>query len=260
MQTIYQASNGVEAHMLKNMLEQEDIPAFIEGEYLQGGVGDLPAHNLVRLVVAEADAERAKEIIDSWNQIQDTNQAITEHKPQRRLPTFILVFFGMVIGVMISLAFFRTPYEYAGNDHDHDGQLDEKWTYSPTGAPMLFEGDRNLDKKIDVITNYNRRGLPEVSEFDDNFDSIFETTANFDMGYMTVAKTDTDGDSFPDFITNYKFGVITSIEYINVYSGYPKKICSFELGKLKACDIDTNLDKVMDKQVRYDDNGDIEAQ
>jgi hypothetical protein len=257
MQTIYQASNSVEAHMLKNMLEQENIAAFIEGEYLQGGVGELPSHNLVRLVVAETDAERAKEIIDNWNEIQDSNQPATENKPQRRLPTFILVFFGMVFGVMISLAFFRTHYDYAGNDHDHDGQLDEKWTYSPTGVPLLYEGDRNLDKKIDVITDYNRQGLPEVSEFDDNFDGIFETTASFDKGYMTVSKTDTDGDGFSDFITNYKFGVMTSIEYINVYSGYPKKICSFDLGKLKMCEIDSNLDRAMDKQIHYDADGEV---
>ncbi|MFZ6800704.1 DUF2007 domain-containing protein [Undibacterium sp. Di24W] len=259
MQTIYQASNGVEAHMLKNMLEQEDIPAFIEGEYLQGGVGDLPAHNLVRLLVVESDFVKAKSIIDAWTQLQEANPAETELKPRQQGNTVGLLFLGLVSGVVITSIFFRAPYSSAGTDHNYDGRLDDQWTYNAIGLPLLNEVDRNLDNKFDMITHFDKNGLMEYSEYDDNFDGVFETRATFEKGNISSAKTDTDGDGFPDFITNYKFGVVSSVEYINVYSGYPKKICYFELGKLKSCDIDTNLDRVMDKHVRYDENGDIET-
>jgi hypothetical protein len=259
MQIIYEASNSIEAHMLKSMLEQEGIPSFIEGEYLQGGVGDLPANNLVRLLVVESDFAKAKSFIDAWNQSQEINLAETDLKPRRRGHTFGLLFLGLVLGVIITSVFFRAPYSSAGNDHNYDGRLDDKWTYNPIGLPLLNEVDRNLDNKFDMITHFNKNGFMEYAEYDDNFDGIFETKATFEKGNISSAKTDTDGDGFPDFITNYKFGVTSSIEYINVYSGYPKKICYFELVKLKACDIDTNLDKVMDKHVRYDENGDIET-
>lgn len=43
MKCVFTASTGVEAHMVLNLLEQEGIEGRIEGEYLQGGVGDLQA-------------------------------------------------------------------------------------------------------------------------------------------------------------------------------------------------------------------------
>jgi tetrahydromethanopterin S-methyltransferase subunit G len=261
MQTIFQASNAVEAHMLKNMLEQENVPSFIEGEFLQGAVGELPAHNLVRLVVADTDFERAQKIINEWQQAQEINHEEIKKeinaKEFRQLPKFILIVFGIILGLIISLVFFRTPYDFNGIDYNKDDQLDEKWTYSPTGVPLLLEIDRNLDKKFDFITRYNQNGIPENSEFDENFDGVFETKATYEGGNISITKTDTDGDGFADFVTNFRFGVVASVEYINVYSGYPNKICSYDLGKIKMCKIDTDLDRVMDKQVHYDASGEI---
>ncbi len=257
MQTIYEASNSVEAHMLKSMLEQENIPSFIEGEYLQGGVGDLPANSLVRLLVVESDFAKAKKIIDEWNQSQEISSPLAESKPRGRFQSIGLVSLGLVVGMIMTAVFFRAPYSNAGTDHNFDGRLDDAWTYNAVGLPLLNEVDRNLDGKLDLITHFDKNGFIDNTEFDDNFDGIFETRATFDKGNISAAKTDTDGDGFPDFITNYQFGVVSSVEYIHVYSGYPKKICTFTLGKIKACEIDTNLDKLMDKQVNYDENGDI---
>ncbi|MEN8226403.1 MAG: DUF2007 domain-containing protein, partial [Bacteroidota bacterium] len=41
MKCIFEASSGLEAHMISNLLQQDGIEARIDGEYLQGGVGEL---------------------------------------------------------------------------------------------------------------------------------------------------------------------------------------------------------------------------
>jgi tRNA nucleotidyltransferase/poly(A) polymerase len=43
MKTIYQAVNAIEAHMLRDLLAQEGLSPVIQGEHLQGAVGELPA-------------------------------------------------------------------------------------------------------------------------------------------------------------------------------------------------------------------------
>ena len=67
MITVYNASNSIEAHLIKNLLEQQEIPAYIFGDYLQGGVGEIPVIGLVTVNVSDSDYTKAKEIIDAWN-------------------------------------------------------------------------------------------------------------------------------------------------------------------------------------------------
>jgi len=66
MKTVLHALNSLEAHMIKGLLESEGIAANILGEYLQGAMGELPAHGLIRVVVNEEDFQLATDIIDDW--------------------------------------------------------------------------------------------------------------------------------------------------------------------------------------------------
>ena len=75
MKILYQAANGIEANLLKNILEREGISVYISGEYLQGGVGELPAIGLVSLMVGDEDLVRAKKIVRDW---EDGAYALTE--------------------------------------------------------------------------------------------------------------------------------------------------------------------------------------
>ncbi len=70
MISIYEASSGLEAHMVANLLEQAGIVVHIDGEYLQGGMGILPAMDMVRVLVNEADMDRARKVIDDWDKMQ----------------------------------------------------------------------------------------------------------------------------------------------------------------------------------------------
>ena len=67
MMIVYNASNSIEAYLIKNLLEQQEIVAYVFGDYLQGGVGEIPAIGLVTVNVSDSDLTRAKEIVDEWD-------------------------------------------------------------------------------------------------------------------------------------------------------------------------------------------------
>lgn len=62
MKIIYRAENIIDANLVRNALASEDILAFVSGEYLTGATGELPVGNLVTVMVADEDVERARAI------------------------------------------------------------------------------------------------------------------------------------------------------------------------------------------------------
>lgn len=67
MITVLHALDAIEANLVKGLLASEGIPSSVLGEYLQGGIGELPPQGLIRVVVEEHDYEQAKSIIENWN-------------------------------------------------------------------------------------------------------------------------------------------------------------------------------------------------
>ena len=65
MQTIYRAANLFDAHLVKDALEAQDIPAFISGEYLTGAVGQLPAMDFIAVMVPESSLPIASRIVQA---------------------------------------------------------------------------------------------------------------------------------------------------------------------------------------------------
>ena len=67
MTVVYRPANTAEAHLIRQMLEAEGIPAYIQGEYLQGAIGGLPISNTeLMLRVADEHAEAARAIVEAW--------------------------------------------------------------------------------------------------------------------------------------------------------------------------------------------------
>lgn len=64
---LYQAANTIEAQILVDVLAQTGISGEIQGAYLQGGVGELQALGVVRVMVAEEDYTRARVVADKWD-------------------------------------------------------------------------------------------------------------------------------------------------------------------------------------------------
>jgi ethanolamine utilization protein EutA (predicted chaperonin) len=63
MHIAYRAETLIDAHLVKDALERAEIPAFVTGEYLTGGVGQLPAMDYVAVMVPEAAREAADHVV-----------------------------------------------------------------------------------------------------------------------------------------------------------------------------------------------------
>ena len=72
MRIVYRAENLVDAHLVKDVLDQAGIPCFINGEYLIGGIGQLPARDFLAVsvpdVCVEAAEPRVREVAAMLNQ------------------------------------------------------------------------------------------------------------------------------------------------------------------------------------------------
>lgn len=66
MTKIYSAQNAIDAHIVKGMLEQQGISARVNGEFLQGGIGELPLIDLVTVSVADEDYVKALEVLREY--------------------------------------------------------------------------------------------------------------------------------------------------------------------------------------------------
>ncbi|MGV8923515.1 MAG: DUF2007 domain-containing protein [Thermomonas sp.] len=64
MRTVYDAANLMDAHLVRHALEHAGIPAFVRGEALVGGIGDLPACGLVSVAVPESAWEKALGVVE----------------------------------------------------------------------------------------------------------------------------------------------------------------------------------------------------
>ena len=63
MVVVYEAHDSIEAHLLRGLLEQAGIAAQILGEDLIGGIGEIPAQGLLRLMVPSEDFESARTVV-----------------------------------------------------------------------------------------------------------------------------------------------------------------------------------------------------
>lgn len=51
MKVVYEAGNVIDAHLVRHALEHAGIPAFVRGEALLGGMGELPVCGMVAVCV-----------------------------------------------------------------------------------------------------------------------------------------------------------------------------------------------------------------
>ena len=67
--SVYQAANSLEAHMLKGALEVSGIEVQLQGEALAGALGELPANALeVRVLVKHHHLAPAQQILLDYQQ------------------------------------------------------------------------------------------------------------------------------------------------------------------------------------------------
>lgn len=102
--TTLKVCDALEAHMISHVLEAENIPSMIQGEYLQGAVGGLPVTDLVRVSVEEHDLEKAQQILREYEAAhrQETrDQAATVKKGDFTLSR-ILFFLCLLLLILLA--------------------------------------------------------------------------------------------------------------------------------------------------------------
>lgn len=65
MQVAYRAHNLIDAHLARHVLEDAGIPAFVFGENLLGGAGELPLFGVLRVCVPDASLPEASAALRS---------------------------------------------------------------------------------------------------------------------------------------------------------------------------------------------------
>jgi len=63
---VFTAKNSIEANIVKGMLEVNDVPAYIEGEYLQGAIGELSAIDFVFVSVDDQYELKAVNLVNEY--------------------------------------------------------------------------------------------------------------------------------------------------------------------------------------------------
>lgn len=64
MKVVYEAANLIDAHLVRHALEADEIPVFLKGEALLGGMGELPLFGMVQVCVPEAAWPQARDIVE----------------------------------------------------------------------------------------------------------------------------------------------------------------------------------------------------
>ncbi len=63
MRVVYEPDNIIDAHLVKGVLEQTGIPVYLRGEFLTGGIGDLPVSGMLALCVPETCEVEARQVL-----------------------------------------------------------------------------------------------------------------------------------------------------------------------------------------------------
>ncbi|MGI9292279.1 MAG: DUF2007 domain-containing protein [Gammaproteobacteria bacterium] len=250
MIAVYEAANTVEAHMIVHLLEQSDIEAKIDGEYLQGAMGELPAAGNVKVKVSQNNAREAKEIIAEWEANQPTESTYPRAETSsQKAPYFIA---GATLATVVLYALFRWPGDSDGVDLNGNGLPDEVYHYQGQLISKI-ETDRNRDGQVDLVFNYGLDGVIRDFVADNDFNGTFEETTKYRNGNPISTEIDSNGDGIIDNVWRYKHGVMTTSEFIDIETGRIRKIQRFELGKLIEDEWDSNGDGNFDRKTTYDE-------
>jgi len=63
MRVVYLADNLFDAHLVKHALEDAGLPAFVFGESLMGGMGELPLFGVLRVCVPDPAWPEAQDVV-----------------------------------------------------------------------------------------------------------------------------------------------------------------------------------------------------
>jgi hypothetical protein len=263
MQTIYQAANLADAHLLRQLLQDTGIPVHLNGEYLQGALGEVPPNTPILLMVPDEHAQTARALVLDWERAtpqydeaseDDTLASMSAIAPANRggsvFATIGSLLFGAFCGAAIVWTIYNRPGTPGEIDYDGDGRVDERLYFAGDRADRV-EIDRNRDGKVDQIVRYRARGDTKGIESDDDFDGRFERIDTFLNGQPEAFSIDHDGDGAIDYRGRYEQGVFVLDEWLD-RSGRVVKTVRYRNGVPVSGEIDSDGDGKLDTARTYD--------
>ena len=270
MIVIYRAANIADAHLIRQMLEAEGIHAFIQGEYLQGAVGELPANTEILVQVGDDDYAAARAVVERWESAEVEHlEDDTEYASQSTASTFgmnrgasvFTVFACLLVGALAGAAMVWTLYNRPSQgtdiDHDGDGRIDER-VYLAGDRIQRIEYDRNNDAKADQVLRYDGTGNLEVIESDDDFDGGYERLDRFRHNQPERWAADDGLDRTIDRRGEYAMGVLFREEWLDAKGNVVKSI-RYDNGLPVSGEFDSDGDGRLETARRYDRRGEIMA-
>ena len=115
---VYRAANIADAHLIRQMLEAEGMPAFIQGEYLQGAVGELPANTEILVRVSDDRYDDARAVVAEWESGEpmtfdddedddDAAAVVAAPTAKQSAIRYFLLFVAIVVGGSIAMILLR---------------------------------------------------------------------------------------------------------------------------------------------------------
>ncbi|MBN4080356.1 DUF2007 domain-containing protein [Beggiatoa alba] len=98
---IYTARDITEAQILKGLLEANDINTFVNGYYLQGGIGEVAPVDFAGLSVENGDAKAALKIIQDYEKNQPQKEAVLKRSHNISFNTNLIFIPVLVITLFI---------------------------------------------------------------------------------------------------------------------------------------------------------------
>jgi hypothetical protein len=264
MISIYDAANSTDAHLVRNLLEQAGIASYIRGEYLQGGLGEIPVTGLISVCVDEADAHLAGEVLAEWRAgaleiPEDEEVGPASPQLQSPAPSAFRVSLIFVVGALVGAGgiwlLTKGPSTEHGIDYNQDGVVEERAIYSGNKLQRV-DTDRNRDRKPDVISHYDHQGFISRSESDDDFDGRMETTYRYLHGQWAEMSVDDDADGSPEYTAEAIAGVIYREEWRDPAGNVIKNVIHKD-GWPSSSELDTDGDGKPDELRYYDDRAEI---
>lgn len=268
MQMIHHAANLTDAYLLRQLLEDAGIPVHLNGEYLQGALGEVPANTPILLMVPDEHVQTARVIVLDWERATPQYDETPEDDavapasviaPAKRGGSVSATIGSLLFGAFCGAAIVWTVYNRPGTpgeiDYDGDGRIDERWYFAGDRFDRI-ETDRNRDGRIDQIVRYLASGNIDSIESDDDFDGRLERTDAFHDGQPHTLTTDRDGDGKTDFRSLYESGVVARDEWLD-RSGRVVKTVRYRDGRPVSGEIDSDGDGSLDAARAYDARGEI---
>lgn len=268
MKEVYSPANAAEAHMLAHMLDEHGIAAHVMGEQLQGGVGELPAGGFIKLMVADEDHAKARELILAWEREQTETPASETFSPKRRFPIFTAIVFFLIGGLagglgnsLLSVApgLASDTQEY---DQNGDGQVDLRYVYSASAtSPYRAEGDNNFDGRMDWIMTIDPQTNAMVSQrADQDFDGEFETHYQYRDGVLALEDINLDKDGAPDITTEFVRGVVERVQLTDPATRRVVRTDFYQNLVLVRAEIDLDRDGFAETLRSFDRFGEITSE